>query len=59
MILNTATAFVKRIFSLSHSSFHKGNKANIKNILKKNNFSEKIIDELIKKVYSYGKLPVH
>lgn len=39
MDLNTATAFVERVFSLSHSSFHQENKVNIQRILKKIQFS--------------------
>lgn len=50
MVLNTATAFIKRVFCLSHSSFNNENRDTIKRILKKNNFPEKLAEELIRKV---------
>lgn len=52
MIFNTATAFVKRVFTISHSSFHKENGETIRLGLKENNFLTTTIDELITKVRS-------
>lgn len=47
MVMNTAKSFVRRVFTLSHASFHKENKETIIRILVKNNFPKKIIDQLI------------
>ena len=50
MIMNVATGFIKRVLTISHSLFHREDKATIETILKKNNFPVKIIRQLISKV---------
>lgn len=47
MILNTAKSFIKRVFTLSHASFHRDNNDTIKRILLKNNFPPKTVEKLI------------
>lgn len=50
IIFNTAKAFIRRVYTLSHSSFHKENEGIVKTILMKNSFPSATIEELIKQV---------
>ena len=52
MKINTAKSFVRRVLTLSHSSFIEENKTRIKNILAKNNFPEKIIARILQDVFN-------
>ncbi|XP_058981910.1 uncharacterized protein LOC131805779 [Musca domestica] len=48
--INTATNFIHRIFNISDQQFHQNNELKIRNILTKNDFPQKTIDGLIKRV---------
>jgi hypothetical protein len=48
--INVATAFARRVITLSDASFHKKNKILISNILTKNNYPRKITNRIIRKV---------
>lgn len=50
MVINTAKSFIRRVFTLSHASFHKENKETIKRIMDKNNFPERMTEQLIHQV---------
>lgn len=52
MIQNTAKSFIRRVLSLSHSSHHIECKEKIREILIKNNFPAKNIDQMIQQVNS-------
>lgn len=52
MIKNTAKSLIRRVLSLSHSSFHKENVDKIKVILGKNGFPAKIITQLVNEVFN-------
>lgn len=52
MVLNTAKNFIRKIFTLSHASYYEDNIQTIKRILGKNNFSTKMISEMIQQVKS-------
>lgn len=57
MVRNVAKAFIKRVFSVSHHSFHDDNLNTVKKILAKNSFPLKMIDEMVKEVknaYKFG-----
>lgn len=47
MVINTAKAFIRRVFTLSHASFHKEIKETIKKILDKNNFPKKLTEQQV------------
>lgn len=48
--MNTAKSFIRRVFTLSHASFHKENKETIKLILDKKNIPKKTSEQLIHQV---------
>jgi hypothetical protein len=48
--INVATAFARRVLSLSHPSFHNANKIHIFDILSKNNYPSDKIKNIINKV---------
>ncbi|KAG4068980.1 hypothetical protein HA402_005641 [Bradysia odoriphaga] len=50
MVINTAKAFIRRVFTLSHASFHQENRATIKRILGKNNFPAELTERLLHQV---------
>lgn len=50
MIMNVAKSLVKRVFTVSHRSFHQENLVKIKSILSKNSFPDSVIDKLIRQV---------
>lgn len=50
MIRNVAKSFIKRVFSVSHKSFHQDNKEQVKRILAKNNFPVQVVDKLMNEV---------
>ncbi|XP_037037920.1 uncharacterized protein LOC119075557 [Bradysia coprophila] len=50
MVINTAKSFIRRVFTLSHSSFHQENRLTIKAIMDKNNFPAKLTERLIHQV---------
>lgn len=50
MKMNVAKAFVKRVLSISHKSFHQENLEQIRQILAKNSFPESTITKLIQQV---------
>lgn len=50
MIRNVAKSFIKRVFTVSHKSFHQENIEEVKRILKKNSFPEAFIEKLMKQV---------
>lgn len=50
MVTNTAKSFIRRVFTLSHATFHSENKETIKRILDKNNFPKKLTEKLIHQV---------
>ncbi|KAG4074925.1 hypothetical protein HA402_009350 [Bradysia odoriphaga] len=50
MVINTAKAFIRRVFTLSHASFHQENRATIKRILEKNNFPTESTERLLHQV---------
>lgn len=52
MIKNTAKSLIRRVLSLSHTSFRKVNIEKIKSILAKNSFPAAIITQLINEVFS-------
>jgi hypothetical protein len=47
--INVATAFARRVFTLSHPQFHQSNKVKITEVLTKNNYPVKKINEIINK----------
>lgn len=52
MVKNVAKAFIRRVFTLSHKKFHDENRNTIKEILIKNNFPPKTIENLIHQVWN-------
>lgn len=52
MVKNTAKSFIRRVFAVTHSSFHKDIIETITQILVKNNFPSKMVDQLIHEVRS-------
>ncbi|XP_037032177.1 uncharacterized protein LOC119071404 [Bradysia coprophila] len=57
MVRNVAKSFIKRVFSVSHRSFHESNLHTVKQILTKNSFPPKMIDKMVSEVtnkYKFG-----
>lgn len=57
MVKNVAMSFIRRVFSVSHKSFHQQNLSEVKRILTKNSFPEEIIDNMVNEVrekYKFG-----
>lgn len=50
VIINTATNFIKRVFEISDTEFHKTNLEKIKHILNMNDFPGRTINDLIKHI---------
>lgn len=57
MVRNVAKAFIRRVFSVSHNSFHEENLKRVKTILAKNSFPSNVIDDMVREVknkYKFG-----
>lgn len=57
MVRNVAKAFIRRVFSVSHHSFHNENLDKVRKILAKNSFPKKMIDDMVNEVknrYKFG-----
>ncbi|XP_037048105.1 uncharacterized protein LOC119082641 [Bradysia coprophila] len=62
MVRNVAKGFLRRVFSVSHRSFHNANLKVAKGILEKNSFPTDVIDKLVNEVqrqYKYSSSRVH
>ncbi len=52
MVMNVAKSFVRRVFTLSHRTFNEDNRRKIKEILTKNNFPAKTIENVIQQIWN-------
>lgn len=50
MVRNVAKSFIRRVFAVSYQSFHQQNLQEVKRILAKNSFPDKMVEAMIKEV---------